>query len=341
MNSKNHAGEWYQATDGGAPLNCDDAIITLERKRLAIAKSELEKTKKESKARLQTVNQAKKIMKSKGKQYDPKAKTDQKKMKFIPNWTLADLKVMIKWKSPKRPNIPSERVGLVSVWNEVKDLDVPTSSGFSPRMESKLQGFEEGGRCTIERTFIMRPAEQRKRELYCSQISSLQPRSAMKVIGCAIQRLSEQEQRELLQGWEDCNLDDDYSDSAASSVGESESDSDSDSSEDIATEEDDDDDEANGDSSSESDEELTFERTKKTSERVANCVWGRRNYSELGDDSSTESDSNDTDKLLEELPPPRLPAVPQKCSTRQRKQQTPPQQSPPIRRSMRQRKKNN
>lgn len=208
-------------------------------------------------------------------------------------------------------------------------------------MESKLQEFEEGGRCTIERTFIMRRAEQRKKELYCSQISSLQPRSVIKVIGCAIQCLLEQEQRELLQGWEDCNLDDDYSNSAASSVRESESDSDSDSSEDLATDKDEDDDEANGDSSSESDEELMFERTKKTPVRLSNCVQGRRSNSELGDDSSTGSDSDDTDKLLEELPPPHVPAVPQKCSMSQRKQQTPPQQSLPIRSLMRQKKKNN
>ena len=34
MEAKKNAGELYQATNGGAPLNCDDAIIVLEKQHL-------------------------------------------------------------------------------------------------------------------------------------------------------------------------------------------------------------------------------------------------------------------------------------------------------------------
>ena len=88
---------------------------------------------------------------------------DQKKTKYKANWTLADLTAMIKWKAPKRPNVPKEREGLEIVWNEVKDLDLPTiEQRWSQQDEEELAEFGRNGRYTIERTHIMRRAERRE-----------------------------------------------------------------------------------------------------------------------------------------------------------------------------------
>ena len=152
---------------------------------------------------------------------------DRKKTKFVPNWTLADLKIMIKWKAPKRPNIPTDREGLVRVWEEVKDLVPPTSKQWTEKRANDLAEFENNGRFTIERTYIMRRAEFRKKEMLSIQISSLQPRSALKVIGCAIQKLPQRDREELLNDWKDYSLDDEYSRSSVSSIRELDSESDS------------------------------------------------------------------------------------------------------------------
>ena len=216
-----HAGEWFKVTDGGAPLNCDDAILALERERIAQEKKKLEKFKKYGATREKEINEAKAVMQKKGKSYNPKAKMDQKRTKYIPNWTLIELKAMIKWKAPKRPNLPTNREGLVEVWRDVKNLTPPSNEQrWEQRKEDTLAQFQRNGRYTIERTYIMRRAEQRKKEKLSIQLSKLQSRSAVQVIACAIKNLPEQERKDILIGWKDYSLDDDYSQSTVSSIGE-------------------------------------------------------------------------------------------------------------------------
>ena len=113
--------ELFHATNGGDPLNCDDAIIALEMEHIAEQKKKMNKYKKGPTVRQKKIDKAKAVVSSKEEYYNPKANMDQRRTKHIPNWTLIDLKAMIKWKAPKQPTIPFNRESLVDVWNEVKD----------------------------------------------------------------------------------------------------------------------------------------------------------------------------------------------------------------------------
>lgn len=74
MNIKQHAGEWFQATNVGAPLNYNDAMIALERARLAKEKVKLEKSMRQRNLQEQIIKDGKRVMKAKGKEFNPKAK---------------------------------------------------------------------------------------------------------------------------------------------------------------------------------------------------------------------------------------------------------------------------
>ena len=96
-----HPREWFKVTDGGAPLNCDDAILALERERIVEEEKKLEKVKKDGVTRINEINGTKTMMEKKGRTYNSKAKIDLKKPKHLPNWTLTDLRTNIKRKAPK------------------------------------------------------------------------------------------------------------------------------------------------------------------------------------------------------------------------------------------------
>ena len=201
-------------------MNCDDGIIALEMERITEEKEKAEKLKKKRTLRERETDEAKAVIEEKGKDYDPKASMN-KNTKYVPNWTQADLKAMIKWKAPKRPNIPTNREGLEEVWEEVKDLVAPDNEPrWTQRDENILAEFQNNGRFTIERTYIMRRAERRKMDSLAKLLSNLHTRNALKVIGCGIQHLEESERQELFNNWKDYTLDDDYSQSTVSSIGE-------------------------------------------------------------------------------------------------------------------------
>ena len=216
-------GEWFHATSGGAPLNCDDAIMALEMEHIAEQKKKMNKYKKGTTVCQKEIDKATAVVSSKGEHYNSKAKMDQRRTKHIPNWTLIDLKAMIKWKAPRRPNIPTNREGLVAVWNEVKDLAplrLEQQQEWSHHDQEELTKFEKNGRYCIEQTYIMRRAEERKKETLCTQLSSIQVSSALKVMGRVLQGFSEENRQELFSNWQAYTLNDDHSQSTVSSVGE-------------------------------------------------------------------------------------------------------------------------
>ena len=102
------AGEFFKVTNGGAPMNCDNALISIEMEYITAQKNKLEKKMKESFALGKEVELAIAVMRSKRLEYNPQAQSKRAKTKFIPNWTLADLKLMIKWEAPKMDNLPTE-----------------------------------------------------------------------------------------------------------------------------------------------------------------------------------------------------------------------------------------
>ena len=66
----------------------------------------------------------------------------------------------------------------------------------------------------------MRRAEERKKETLCTQLSSIQVSSALKVMGRVLQGFSEENRQELFSNWQAYTLNDDHSQSTVSSVGE-------------------------------------------------------------------------------------------------------------------------
>ena len=72
-------GEWFHATNGGTPLNCDDAIMALEMENIAEQKKKMNKYKKRATICQKEIDKATAVVSSKGEDYNPKAKIDQRR----------------------------------------------------------------------------------------------------------------------------------------------------------------------------------------------------------------------------------------------------------------------
>ena len=149
----------------------------MERECIVKEKKKLKKVKKDGVTCEKEINKAKAVMEKKGRTYNPQAKMDLRKTKHLPNWTPADLRAMMKWKAPKQPNLPATRGDLVEVWEEVKDLTPPPSNDghWEQSKEDELVKFQNNGRYTIERTYIMRRSERQKRRSYLSRYQNYNP----------------------------------------------------------------------------------------------------------------------------------------------------------------------
>ena len=79
------AGEFFKVTNGGAPMNCDNALISIEMEYITAQKNKLEKKMKESFALGKEVELAIAVMRSKRLEYNPQAQSKRAKTKFIPN----------------------------------------------------------------------------------------------------------------------------------------------------------------------------------------------------------------------------------------------------------------
>jgi len=154
MNTR-QGGEWFKATNGGAPLNCDDAIIAMEREQILDQKNCVKKRNKAFEVRQKEIKTAQRVRGTKGRRYNPKGKKNRSGT-FKANWTVADLKAMIKWKVPKQKNVPTDREGLAELWNEVKGITPPSLNLRNQQnCVDTLAQFEGDGPYQIERTFIL------------------------------------------------------------------------------------------------------------------------------------------------------------------------------------------
>ena len=209
-----HAGDWFRVTNGGDFLNCDDAIIVIEIKRLEAKKARLTKKKKATTDREGQIRKAHEVIADRGDR--------------LKDWRNDDLKKMIKWKDPKRA-VSGNRDALDVIWDEVKNLEPPAveewvDAVWTDKDEQDLKEFSKNGRHDIGRCFVMRRAELRKMETFIGQVDALLSVNKLKVLGSALQNLTVSEQEELLENdnWKNHCVDDDYSHSTVSSVGEDE-----------------------------------------------------------------------------------------------------------------------
>ena len=89
-------------------MNCDDAIIALERERLQKIKVELAAKKKAASKRAKQVKEAKAIVATKGKN--------------ATEWTVQEIQAMIQGKNPSQPVSGKKRETLLELWNEKLSL---------------------------------------------------------------------------------------------------------------------------------------------------------------------------------------------------------------------------
>ena len=206
------AGAWFNATGGGACLNCDDALIAFEMKRRNEKKNELVKMKKALNSREKQIKQAREVMKAKGEHYNAKDKKN-KNGKYVANWNQSDLKAMIRWKDPKASFKDINGDKYVELWNKVKDnKDSADRICWTERDEELLKNLEsESGIYSIYQTHIMRKAEKQKKEQLLIKVNALTDRSKMNLLRCLFNELTDEQRDGLLDTYHDCTLSDDDS----------------------------------------------------------------------------------------------------------------------------------
>ncbi|CAB9523296.1 unknown protein [Seminavis robusta] len=131
------AGGWFQATNGGAPMTCDDALIAYARKDMLVRAEEMEKRKKSTNKRVTVDSGVKKIVDSKRSHKE---------------WLKPELQTMIKWKQGLHPTAPyndsvqKKKQELVTLWEtKYQHLEVNNDDdGWTSDDSEELQRLRDG-----------------------------------------------------------------------------------------------------------------------------------------------------------------------------------------------------
>jgi hypothetical protein len=182
-----HAGEWFKQTNGGLPMNDDDAIIALKMQRLSHVAQQLEKKKKTFAAVLEKAELANAVLEAKGN--NP---TD---------WTVKELSTMIKSKAPDVAISQKQCHELLALWEKHKDDGMHhqrPSCEWTEKNQRQLEKAQSGNISCIERTHLMRRATKLTGEFLSLKLSSTLPKEELfNVITHAIRERIDDEKNEL------------------------------------------------------------------------------------------------------------------------------------------------
>ena len=160
------AGKFFKATDGGAPMNCDDCLIALEMKRYETEVDLLAKEKEKIKQRKKISDDADGIIHLKGS--DPS------------KWNKGDIIKMIRWKDPE---VKSSFIGRMAAaelkedWKaKYKDMADPVQSRWTRGKEKRLKRMQKGDIGSLDETGIYKRAVAARREYLEARLSTI-PRS--------------------------------------------------------------------------------------------------------------------------------------------------------------------
>ena len=194
------AGAWFKATGGGCCMNGDDPIIAFEAERRLLIKESLEKKKTEYKQRDTQIKAGKKIIQEKGNN--------------ITKWNIPELKEMIKYKDPLQAVSAKNRTTLEKLWKKVKNmpqLENPNIDQWTEKNEEDYNDLLADGKKDISTFHVMRKAEARSMLTITEQVKSIHlGDNRVKVLSTALQNLDESEREEILNNWNDHNINDEY-----------------------------------------------------------------------------------------------------------------------------------
>ena len=194
------AGAWFKATGGGCCMNGDDPIIAFEAERRLLIKESLEKKKTEYKQRDTQIKAEKKIIQEKGNN--------------ISDWNIPDLRQMIKYKDPLQAISNKNRPTLEKLWKKVKNmpqLENPNIDQWTEKNEEDYNDLLADGKKDISIFHVMRKAEARSMLTITEQVKSIHlGDNRVKVLSTALQNLDESKREEILNNWDDHNINDEY-----------------------------------------------------------------------------------------------------------------------------------
>lgn len=130
------AGGWFHVTNGGGPMNCDDALIAYARKEMLKRAAELE-TRKQGCSKTDTAATAvSKIVKD-GNDYT--------------KWKRGELQTMIRWKQgpnpvpPNNDNVNQNKPILLQLWKDkYQAMEAPEIIGWDSDDEDEMQRLLNG-----------------------------------------------------------------------------------------------------------------------------------------------------------------------------------------------------
>jgi hypothetical protein len=183
------AGEWFKITNGGVPMNCDDAIIALELSRLVDIGKKLASKKKELLKRKDQIQAGERIIATKGSD--------------VNTWNMDHYKKMIQYRNPQVAVSGLNKPRLEALWKKHKNHPLPPVVEWTKKDERQLQKAQSGNIDCIEGTHLMRRATQDKTEFLKIKLSTLPKPELLKIIGGALRDLEDLERQEFFNAWEE------------------------------------------------------------------------------------------------------------------------------------------
>jgi hypothetical protein len=147
MGQATRAGAYWKVTNGGAPLGCDDMLISMERLRMMDKAKDLEKERKELEEKLKTKGKALEILRDGGQPT-----------------RVSELKDCIMWKKGTTKQPKGKRGELLTLWGTVKNQPDPIGLDNNDlrQLEKSIKRLERGDIEEVEDTGLFKRAYARK-----------------------------------------------------------------------------------------------------------------------------------------------------------------------------------
>ncbi|CAB9516025.1 hypothetical protein SEMRO_756_G197690.1 [Seminavis robusta] len=184
------AGGWFQVTNGGAPMTCDDALIAYARKDMIKEAEELEKKKQQCSTGDDVAMEAAKILEA-GKDYK--------------DWLKGELQVMIQWKQGPNPLTPFDdkvkqnKPLLVKLWEEkYAAIEASTEDVWTNDDEAKLAQLQAGEINCFSKDVGLERCIETEDDYLVKRLLTIGPKRRQKVVVGVLNAIEQEEADDIV-----------------------------------------------------------------------------------------------------------------------------------------------
>ena len=185
------AGGWFKVTNGGGPMNSNDALIAMARKKMFKDADELQKVKETCEQHAENEEAALAIIAAKPNYKD---------------WLVAELRSVLKWRQgpspPQTEKISSMAKALLRrlYVDKYKDVDLVSRREWTEEDDAMLEKLRGGEVLDIYNNTALKNSMERNDECLRMRLQNLGERRRNSIIHSVISELTDEEKEKFLDG---------------------------------------------------------------------------------------------------------------------------------------------